>query len=422
MRCKQSGRIGIIGLVLASTLVRAAVSPAADADSAPVTGIPASPQLTLAGVLEQTWRRNPALPVFQARLEEADALRTQADSLFAADPAFSLRHNNSGLGSRNGLSEWEWGLEMPIWLPGQQTARRQVAEQDRQGVAAAQQALRLAIAGTVREALWQIALLRNHATLAHREWQTAHQLEQDVARRVQLGDLPESDLNLARQETLRRRDDYRSAAVDLRQQFDRYRTLTGLDSIPADYRETESQQQGISDRHPALAETMAQVDAAQARVDQARHERRGNPTLTLGTRHERALSGEDYESSVGVIVRVPLGLRSQSAPAQASARLELARARQQRDERKRQLAIGLQQAARALQTTREALQLAEQENRLAVRNLELGRKSFALGESDLFTLLRVQTQAFDAEQKLQRRQIELQFDIASYNQALGVLP
>jgi cobalt-zinc-cadmium efflux system outer membrane protein len=420
----QTARIGVIGLglVLVCAQLRAGLPPAADIDSTPVVEIPVSPRLTLAGVVEQTWQRNPGLQVFQARLEQADALRTQADSVFAADPAFSLRHNNSGLGSRNGLSEWEWGLEMPIWLPGQRTARRRVAEQDRQGVAASEQALRLAIAGTVREALWQIALLRNRATLAHREWQTARQLEQDVARRVRLGDLPESDLVLAQQETLTRQDDYRSAAADLRQQFDRYRSLTGLDSIPADYKETESRQTGIGNRHPALAETMAQVDALQARLGQARHERRGNPTLTLGTRHERALSGEDYESSVGVIVRVPLGLSSQSAPGLATAGLELARAQQQRDELKRQLGIGLQQATQTLQTTRAALQLAQRQNRLAGRNLELARKSFALGESDLFTLLRIQTQAFNAEQNLQRREIELQFDIASYNQALGVLP
>ncbi len=422
MHSRQTGSIGIIGLVLVCTLARAEAPPAAGVASTSALDVPVAPQLSLADVVEQTWRRNPGLQVFQARLEEADARRTQADSVFAADPALSVRHNNSGLGSRNGLSEWEWGLEMPIWLPGQKAARRQVAERERQGVAVSEQALRLSIAGTVREALWQIALLRNRTNLAHREWQTARQLEQDVARRVRLGDLPDSDLILAQQETLTRQDDYRGAAADLRQQFDRYRILTGLESIPAEYRENRSEQERVSDRHPALAETMAQVDVLQARLDQARHERRGNPTLLLGTRHERALSGEDYENSVGVIVRVPLGLKSQSAPGLATARLELARARQQRDELKRQLGIGLQQATQTLQTTQQALQLAQQQDRLAARNLELARKSFALGESDLFTLLRVQTQAFNAEQNLQRRRIELQFDIASYNQALGVLP
>jgi cobalt-zinc-cadmium efflux system outer membrane protein len=45
-----------------------------------------------------------------------------------------------------------------------------------------------------------------------------------------------------------------------------------------------------------------------------------------------------------------------------------------------------------------------------------------LGESDLVSLLRVQAMAREAEQTLRSRQTQLQWDIARYNQAVGVLP
>ena len=414
--------IGTIGLLLVCSLARAETPPEPPRVSAPPVTIPVSTALTLDGVVNATYQRNPNLQVFRARLQEAAALRTQADSFFAADPALWVRHNTSQIGSQNGLREWEWGLVMPIWLPGQKAARLQVAQRDKQGVTASEKALRLSIAGTVRDALWQISLLRNQMTLALKEWQTAQELERDVAKRVKFGDLAKSDLILAQQETLTRQEAYMSAAASLQQTFSRYRTVTGLDSIPAVYKEKLTRQDTITDRHPALDESMAQVATAQARVDQSRRERRENPTLTLGTRHEQALRGEGYENTIGIIVNVPLGLESQAAPRIAAAQLALSEAMGRRDELKRQLTIQMQQAAETLQATRKALNLAQQQNRLSRENLVLARKSFALGESDLFTLLRVQRQAFNAEQTLRRRQIELQYDIANYNQALGVLP
>ena len=55
-------------------------------------------------------------------------------------------------------------------------------------------------------------------------------------------------------------------------------------------------------------------------------------------------------------------------------------------------------------------------------NLALIQKSFSLGESDLFTLLRARAAAFEAEQSNNQQTIAQALARARLNQAQGVLP
>jgi outer membrane protein TolC len=106
----------------------------------------------------------------------------------------------------------------------------------------------------------------------------------------------------------------------------------------------------------------------------------------------------------------------------AQAELALAEAQAARDAVRRELETRLQQAQNTLRTTRAAVALAQRQHELAQENLRLARKAFALGETDLVGLLRVQSLAFAAERNLQQRGLQLELDIARYNQAIGVIP
>jgi cobalt-zinc-cadmium efflux system outer membrane protein len=59
---------------------------------------------------------------------------------------------------------------------------------------------------------------------------------------------------------------------------------------------------------------------------------------------------------------------------------------------------------------------------LASDNLALIEKAFSLGESDLATLLRLRSAAFDAMGSLERQRISRAAAVSRLNQALGVLP
>ena len=80
------------------------------------------------------------------------------------------------------------------------------------------------------------------------------------------------------------------------------------------------------------------------------------------------------------------------------------------------------EAEHNLEVTRAELIITEKQQANAQENLRLAKKAFALGESDLVNLLRVQASTYEADRALQQRQIQLQWDIAQYNQAVGELP
>jgi hypothetical protein len=63
---------------------------------------------------------------------------------------------------------------------------------------AVQRALALTVVCKVRDAVWEVAFLRNEAQLARKEWETARALRRDVKKRVAAGELAQTDLVLAR--------------------------------------------------------------------------------------------------------------------------------------------------------------------------------------------------------------------------------
>jgi cobalt-zinc-cadmium efflux system outer membrane protein len=84
----------------------------------------------------------------------------------------------------------------------------------------------------------------------------------------------------------------------------------------------------------------------------------------------------------------------------------------------REAAAGRLQVAAA----RQQLAAAEQRATLARENRGFYDKSFRLGESDLPTRLRVDSEAFEAERALGRARIALALGISQLRQSLGLLP
>ncbi len=407
--------LALLGMFLGPAAIPAALDEPAGSGEASVqrtrAGSRASVSINLREAVGRALARNPTRVVLIARLEESKALTRQAESFWAGDPSFALRHQNDAIGDQDGLREWEWGVELPLWLPGQKGARQAVAQEAAAAASASGSALALAVAGLVREALWDVALRENQAAIASRERDTAAQLEGDVGKRVRLGDLARADLILAQQETLARRAAELRARGEHANARHRYAALTGLEILPDTYREQPARARTVGDHHPLLAER-----------NQVRGERYASPTLTVGTRHEREASEADYANGFGAILTVPLGLASQRAPALARAELSLAEAQGSREALRRRLALAAEEAARDLETVRAELAVAERQHALAQENLGLARRSFALGESDLVSLMRIQALAFGAERGFRQKGLELGLAIARLNQAMGVVP
>lgn len=390
--------------------------------AAEVDALAVDPALSVRAVLERAVERNPQRHVLQAMDGEVQARYLHARGALPQAPAVSLRHQNDAIGSSRGEREWEAELEVPLWLPGQRAARASVAEGARSELASSREGLRLQVAGVLRDAMWDVAMQGVNVDLARLRLKSAEALQRDVQHRFAAGELARTDVMLAENDTLQAKSSLLRAEAELRHAQYRYRQLTGLGEIPAEAGEPLSEQADLGDQHPLLHEADAKIALAHGERDLVRLERRENMQVMLGARSERGLASDPYNTSLGVRVRIPLPGASHSAPRLAAAESGVARAVSERERLRLALESALHEAQHNLEVTREELEIATRQHALASENLRLARKAFDLGETDLVHLMRVQALAFEAERMLARSRIQLQWDIARYNQAVGVLP
>ena len=384
----------------------------------PAAGAP--PSLTEA--VQSAYQRHPDRPLAAASRGEAEALARQADSPWRGNPALALNHQNDAMGSGHGLREWEVGVELPLLLPDQRSARRAVAGAlDAQATALAR-TTRWRVAGEVRQRTWDVALARNRVEHRRREADTARRLLGDIQRAFRAGELARTDLVMAREELLKREARLVDAESSLRRARSRYRSLTGLDGVPPEPFEAMAERPGWKSSHPRLVLAARRLRKARSERGQAVAERGGPPVVTVGGRRERGAAGEAYTNSVGVGLRLPLALQSQSAPAIAASERRITEAQSRRDRARRAQTLAVEEAREATAAARDARKTAFRRAELSAERLHLTRRAFELGETDLFDLLRARDEAFTAARLRDRRRLELGRAIARYNQALGVIP
>lgn len=420
-----------IPLMAGSLGALAAPPPSAMIPAAPTSAVPEvhhvdplriDSALPLSEVVRTAINREPREGVVAAQQNEARALARYGSSLIAGAPAISVRHQNDALGSKGGLREWEAGIELPLWRPGQRSASQTVASKAALGAQAYGDDLSLQVAGEVREALWNIALRNRDLAQARQDLKSTQALARDIDRRVGLGDLPRQDRLLAQSELLTRQSAVLNAQAEQMHARQRYRNLTGLDRMPADFREQPSAVADIRPDHPRLAQANAAVARAQAEQNLVRTSGPASPTVTIGTRHERDIFDNNYVNSIGLTLRVPIGTAAHTAPAQAAAARVYSEALARRDLLRRELALSLHEAKHALEVTEAAMRLAQREAQVAGERLRLARVAFDNGELDLVEFLRVQNTAFMRQRTASIRVVEHQRAIARYNQTVGVMP
>lgn len=382
----------------------------------------AGPPPTLREAVQAAYERNPRRQEIQAREAEVRALRDRAGSLIADSPVLEGGYRTDRVGSGDGYRQWEAGVVLPLWRPGQRDAAQTLATRADDGVEAGRAALMLRVAGEVRERIWAAALMKNNLDLARQEWETALALEGDVRRRVELGELAKTDLMLAQDATLTKHRAHLRAQVDLDNALQRYRAFTGLQRLPRRRGETPVALDALPQDHPRLREAAAQVQRAGAEAKLLRRAGGGAPELFVGSDNERDDSQGDYSNRLALSLRLPIGTATHTGPVRAAAQRARARARARYEGLRRDLAVAFDQAAREVVSARQELDVAQRQNAIAQENLRLARVAFDVGETDLVGLFRVQRLAFAALRRVKELRIMRQRSIARFNQAAGRLP
>ncbi len=376
---------------------------------------------TLRDAVERAWARQPVYQAQSARAEEFAAKRDAAQALFPEPPSLSIGNRSDRLNRNEGQSEWEAGIALPLWLPGERGRQGAIVSAERDQYGAALVAAKLKLAGEVRDAYWHVRLTENELALARRKVEEAAVLAGDVERRVKAGDLSRVDLNQAQAAERLARAALTEAEIKTFRARQTFNLLTGLSTLPSG-EEILSAQATIADDHPLLAPLQRAVATNQAKLILAAQSLRNNPELELGVRRERNTFDDAYANSVEARFRLPFATDARNRPRIAAANAELIEAHAAFGLERRRLAAEVEAARREFEQARAVVQLTETRFALAADTQRLLAKAFALGEVDLFTRLRAENERFESELNFTRAKLEGARAVARMNQALGVLP
>ncbi|WP_084018135.1 TolC family protein [Azoarcus olearius] len=385
-----------------------------------------APRVGLARALDAAWQRTQAGTEAQVALARAEAEQAAADSLLAEPPALELSHRSDRWHDNKGARENEVGLALPLWLPGQRSARQAAAEAGRALAHVGEDADRLRLAGEVREAAWALAGLDAEAAVAEAQLRYLRALAADVERRVQAGELARTDAIAARAEALAAQAAFSEARERRHAAMTRWQTLTGLDA-PADPREPDTVpaaagDDGLPATHPGLRLAAQAVEHARRGVEVARTDRAAPPELTLSYRREVGESGAAAERSITVGLRVPFGTDARNRPLAAAAQGELAQAQVAELRLRQQLAGDLLVARGALQAAQAQAEAARERAGLLRERAQLIDKAFRAGEAALPELLLAASAATQGEAGRARQDAALGLARARLQQVSGILP
>jgi outer membrane protein TolC len=380
-----------------------------------------NPALQLSEVLEKAYARTPMQASLQSRDVMVSAKNRIANAMLPSAPAVGIIHQNDAIGSGRGERDWQAELELPVWQPKQRDNRLKVAEAIQSSTSAGRHSLKLQVAGQLREALWNIAANDNNLSLAINKLQVAKKLQSDVDKRYRAGELAKTDAMLAEQEVLRVEKEKVRAEAEVMHARHRYYLLTGLRELPANYEEKQSSLEDYS-QSPIWLEAESKLGLAETERDLAQVESHENMRVLLNVRNSKGAFDTTDNNSVGVHVRVPFGGEASAAPIRAAAEMVVGNALTEREAMRFELEAAMHEAEHNLSVSRAELSIATKQHEIAKESLTLAQKAFQLGETDLVSLLRVQAQTFEVQRAFTTRQIQVQWDIARYNQTVGVLP
>lgn len=374
--------------------------------------------LALTRAFEAAWKISVESVQAESLMLRAEAERDVAGSLLAGSPAVELDHREARPSGGGSARESEAALVLPLWMPGQKSARGAAADAEASFAEASLHAARLRVAGEVREAAWYLLATEAEEAAARSHLGALRELATDVDRRVVAGDLARSDAMAATGEMLAARAAQQEAASRVESARARWTLLTSLATI-IDASEPERDPSG---EHPARVQARGATERAQRQLDYVKASRREPPELSVRVRRETPEANLPPVNSIGVGIRIPFGGAVRNAPrdAEAVAALDNARA----EERRAAARIESEQRAarQALETAKQRLEALQARAGLLRERASLIDRSFRAGETPLPELLRARDASAQSQSAASRQLAETGLARARLLQALGILP
>ncbi len=380
------------------------------------------PQLSLSTLIENTLEKYPDYALIAAMKQESDALNVRGSRWIAGAPTASVNYKDDFIGSDTGAYELEGAIQVPIWNWGQRDAGLRLAEKAGMSADNKAKALKLQVAGLVRQALWALSLENLSYEMAKQSFHLTEKVLKTIKLRVKFGDLPKADFLLAESEFLQKKTALINAEAELMHVRKKYYFLTQDTKIPEHINEIQTDRQSIDQSHPALAAINAIVAQKKANVEWIKAKGSGQPTMAVGGNTEKPSRSEESIDSITFSISMPFGGRGYAAPQIAAAQREYVEAETNKMHLYRYLLAQVHEAKHELEIEQIKLKLATQMKTNAEKHLKMADLSFTVGEIDLMDFLKIQARSQDDIKNAKESAIRFQRDIALYNQALGVTP
>lgn len=378
---------------------------------------------TLATAVEAAWSRAVASAEAAGISRQAAAEKQASSALWAAPPSVELSHRNDRLQSNNGARETEVALAVPLWLPGQKSAKQQAADSLSSLSQLSETEGKLRVAEVVRELHWQIAELQASQSLSKQQTSTFAAIASDVDKRVKAGDLARADALAAKGELLSAQATQSQAETQLEAAKRQWTALTGLAQTPdATFASAESPSPRQLAEHPELLRAEQQVDLARKRLDLVAKSNRSAPELITKLRQDMPGHGQGSAYSLGLAVRIPFGTDDRNAPLQAAALTELDIAQRKEQVLRAQLSARMESAKAAAEASQLQLHTEREKAALLNERAKLIRAAFNAGETSLPELLRAASAAAQADYSAARQEAAFGLARARLQQAYGQLP
>jgi cobalt-zinc-cadmium efflux system outer membrane protein len=401
---------------------------AVQAQTGDVTAPPsASIPLSLRQVFEAAWARQPEAMALQARRDAARAQQTAAQAWTPEPAALELSNKTDRLNRNEGAREFEVGVAMPLWLPGERSSSAALADAESAAIESRATAAQLLVAATVRDAWWQWQRARIEVDTARDLLENTRRIAADVTRRTKAGDLARADHHQAEGAVASAEANMAQAVAGLAVARHHLRALAGAASSLSEATGVlaEPDPDAASaelEAHAALQDLKARATVAEGTAALASTQSRANPELILATTSDRGAFDEASQQSITLAVRIPFGSGPRHEARTAKARAEAAEVQAQLALERERLMAEREAARVRVEAYRTQLAAAERRAQLARESRGFFDKSFRLGETDLPTRLRIEAEAAEAERQAARTRIELAAAISAWRQALGLLP
>lgn len=376
--------------------------------------------LDMREVLENAWSKSAEIVALEVRRAEIIARKRAAGRLTPGPPSLGIGHLNDYATGDDGYREYDVELGTPIWLPGEGTASRNLADKELARLQAQLALARLSVAGEVRAAYWSVQIGEGSVDLARRRLQAARALQADVDRQVAAGQVALADLLLAKGESLEAQSILSEQEAALTEARLAFQALTGTPS-PTDFAEPEPADRSF-EKHPQLVALRNTVDVAEANTRLIRIQDRDSPEVALLGVIEREFYNDPYDKRIGVRVTIPFATEGRNAPRRAASEAEHTQALAELQTAERQVRAEVGRAEADLASAQERTALADERHRAFAERLMLVERSVRVGETSFVELVRARAAVFEADIARLRSEIAVMQARSRINQALGLVP